>query len=126
MVRLNPKIVNHAQNRPPFFDRATRYCVLTPNMLIFLKSGYPGESTPEPEFLILGYGKKSNFRDGTPNLGITSERGKVGTIIMFRSGQGIEWYQVCPDSLPPSFGREPVSFLPSLAPSFGILRFVAH
>ncbi len=69
-------------------------------MLIFLESGGPGESSPALKILILGYGKKSNFRGGTPNLCIKSERGQVG-IIMFRSGQGVEWHQVCPDSLPP-------------------------
>ncbi len=63
-------------------------------MLIFLESEGLGESSPASEFLILGYGRKSNFRGGTPNMSIKSERGKVGTI-MFRSSQGVGWYQVC-------------------------------
>ncbi len=62
-------------------------------MLIFLKSGWLEKSSPALEFLILGYGKKSNFSGGTPNLITKSERCTVGTI-MFLSGQGVEWYQV--------------------------------
>ncbi len=59
-------------------------------MLKFLESEGPEESSHASEFLILGYGKKSNFRGGTPNLSIKSERGKAGTI-MLCSGPGVEW-----------------------------------
>ncbi len=53
-------------------------CVLLPKILIFLKSGWPGEhNSPASAFLISGYGKKSNFRGGTSNLSIKSERGNV-------------------------------------------------
>ncbi len=69
-------------------------------MLIFLESGGLGEASPALKILILGYGKTSNFPGGTPNVCIKSERDNIGTI-MFRSGQGVEWYQVCPDSLRP-------------------------
>ncbi len=64
-----------------------------PNILIFLGSGGRGESSPALKILIPGYGKKSYFRGGTPSLCIKSESGQVGTT-MFRSGQGVEWYQV--------------------------------
>ncbi len=72
---------------------------LIPNMLIFLESWGLGQTSPASEFLILGYGKKSNLRGGTSNLSIKSKRSKIGTI-MFRSGQGVKWYQVCWDSTP--------------------------
>ncbi len=55
-------------------------------MLIFLESGGLGEHRPTFTFLILGYGKKLDFRGGTPNLGIKSVRGQVGTT-MFRSAK---------------------------------------
>ncbi len=58
---------------PQFFDHPTRYCVFNPNMLILLKSKWLGEHSPIFTFLILVYGKKSNFRAGTPNLSIKSE-----------------------------------------------------
>ncbi len=100
----NPLLVRYdrpnTKNGPPFFDRSTRNCVLIPNMLIFLESGELGESSSVLKILILVYGKKSNFRGGTQSLCIKSERTQVGTI-MFRSGHGVQWYQVYPDSLPP-------------------------
>ncbi len=37
-------------------------------MLIFLESGGLGEHRATFKFLVLGYGKKSDFRGGTPNL----------------------------------------------------------
>ncbi len=66
---MDPKIVDFAQNRPPVFDHTTRPAIvfLIPNMLIFLESGGGGgleESSPASEVLILGYGKKANFRGG--------------------------------------------------------------
>ncbi len=67
--------------RPRFSTIRPAIVLLIPNMLIFLESEVLGESSPASEFLILGYGKKSNFRGGTPNLSINSERGTVGTII---------------------------------------------
>ncbi len=41
----------------------------------------------------MGYGKKSNFRGGTPNLSIKLQRSTVGTV-MFHLGQGVERYLV--------------------------------
>ncbi len=85
---------------PRFLTVRPAIVFLILNMLIFLESGGLGQTSPASEFLILGYGKMSDFRGGTPNLCIKSERGNVCTT-MFRSGQGVEWYQVYPDSLPP-------------------------
>ncbi len=55
-------------------------------MLICSKSGRRGEYSPAPAFLVWGYGKKSNFRGGTPNLSKKPERDTVG-IVMFDSGK---------------------------------------
>ncbi len=70
-------------------------------MLIFLESVGLGQTSPVSEFLILGYDKKSNFRGGTPNMCIKSERGKIPIDRYLRSSQGGERYQACPDSLRP-------------------------
>ncbi len=70
----NPKIVDFAQNRPQF---KTHNCVFNPQHA-FLKSGWLGEHSPAPIFLIFGYGKKSNFRGGTPNLSMTSKTEQDG------------------------------------------------
>ncbi len=68
-------------------------------MLLFLKSGWPGDSNPAPAFLILGCCKKADLRGGTPNQSIISEQGKVGTAT-FHPNKGVEWYHICSDSLP--------------------------
>ncbi len=89
-----PKIV------PGFSKIAPAIMFLPTNMHTFLESGWLLKSSHASEFLILRYGKMSNFRGGTLNLSIKPERGTVDTI-MFHSGQGVEWYQAGPDSLPP-------------------------
>ncbi len=70
-----------AQNHPQFFDHTTPKLCFHPDMHIFLESGWLGKSSPASEFLISGYGKKSNFRRGTQNRSIKSELGTVGTVI---------------------------------------------
>ncbi len=50
--------------KPWFFDLQSPITFLPPDMRIFLETGGLGESSPASEFLILGYGKKWNFRGG--------------------------------------------------------------
>ncbi len=62
MRRQTPKM------DPRFSTVRPAIVFLIPNMLIFLESGGLGESSSALKILILGYGKKSDFRGGTPNL----------------------------------------------------------
>ncbi len=69
----------------------------TPTILVIERGGVCQRASGG--MLFVGF-QKPNSRVGTPNLSIKSERGTTGTA-MFHSGQGVEWYQVRPDSLPP-------------------------
>ncbi len=81
---------------PRFSTVRTAIVFLIPNMLIFLESGGPGQHFTAKLFLILGYGKKSDFRGGTPNLCIKSSmvkvnRGEAERVIqlhLFSEGEG--------------------------------------
>ncbi len=78
-ILLNRLFCSKSPSPTPAFRSYDPIAFLIPNILIFLKSGCLGEHSPHRTFL--GYGKKSNFRAGTPNLSIKWNQSGVCMLI---------------------------------------------